>query len=44
MLKDNCIVIPTLFREILTAARSNVKGFENNITFEAPSLKSVYFE
>lgn len=44
MLKDNCVIIPTLHREILTAARSNVKGFENNITFEAPSLKGVYVE
>lgn len=44
MLKDNCIVIPTLHREILTAARSNVKGFQNNLTFESPSLKTVYFE
>jgi peptide/nickel transport system substrate-binding protein len=44
VLKDECIIIPTLHREILSAARSNVKGFENNITFEAPSLKTVYFE
>jgi len=44
MLKDNCVVIPTLHREILTAARSNVKGFQNNITFESPSLKTVYFK
>jgi peptide/nickel transport system substrate-binding protein len=44
MLKDECVIIPTLHREILTAARNNVKGFENNFTFEAPSLKGVYIE
>lgn len=42
MLKDECVVIPTLHREILTAARANVKGFQNNLTYESPYLKGVY--
>jgi peptide/nickel transport system substrate-binding protein len=44
ILKDECVVVPTLHREILTAARKNVKGFQNNITYESPYLKNVYFE
>jgi peptide/nickel transport system substrate-binding protein len=42
-LKDECILVPTLHREILTAATNKIKGFQNNITFESPYLKGVYF-
>lgn len=44
MLHDSCIIIPMLDREILSAARSNVKGFKNDISYECPVLKNVYFE
>lgn len=44
MLHDDCILIPLLDKEILSAARSNVKGFKNNISYECPVLKDVYFE
>ncbi|MFA6008165.1 MAG: ABC transporter substrate-binding protein [Candidatus Shapirobacteria bacterium] len=43
MLKEECILITTLHREILTAATAKLKGFNNNITFESPYLKGVYF-
>jgi len=43
MLKDECIMVPTLHREILTAGTAKLKGFKNNITFESPYLKGVYF-
>jgi len=43
ILKDQCVVVPTLHREILTAASSELKGFQNNITYESPYLKGVYF-
>ena len=43
LLKDNCVVVPTLHREILTAASKDLKGFQNNITFESPYLKYCYF-
>lgn len=44
MLKDECVVVPTLHREILSAAKKNVMGFQNNITYESPYLKDVYFK
>lgn len=44
MLHDDCIIIPMLDKEILSATRSNVKGFQNDISYECPQLKNVYFE
>ena len=44
MIHDDCIYIPLLVKEIISASRSNVKGFENDISYECPLLKNVYFE
>lgn len=44
LIKEDCIIIPMLDKEIISAARSNVKGFENDISYECPQLKDVYFE
>lgn len=44
LLHDSCIIIPMLDKEIISAARSNVKDFKNNVTYECPVLKDVYFE
>ena len=42
IIKDECIIIPTLHREILSATRADIAGFENNLTFESPLVKYCY--
>ena len=42
IIKDECIIIPTLHREILSATRADIAGFENNLTFESPLVKDCY--
>ena len=43
MLKEACVVIPTVHREILSAASASLMGFENDLGYESPVLKNCYF-
>ena len=43
MLKEACVVIPTVHREILSAASASLMGFENDLGYESPLLKNCYF-
>lgn len=44
ILFDECVNVPCLHKEIVSAHRSYVKGFNNNTTYESHMLKDVYFE
>ena len=43
ILKDACVVVPTVHREILSAASANLMGFVNDLGYESPLLKNCYF-
>jgi len=43
MLNEDLPMYPVYYRSIASGIRTNVKGFENNPSFESPLLKNVYF-
>lgn len=44
MLYDDCVTIPVMYRELLSASANYVKGFKNQITFENNRLRNVTFD